>query len=133
MSLDTKSVVNIHENGLRLQDVGESNSLYMHAIAPGAMRCSGMNDIRTICFTETPSEAAFYSMRAPTEEKPIPTVVNVRGIREPNTQGFGILITRDVPSHHLSSLNVLLNIGGENVWGRLEKENGKLIFYPYKK
>lgn len=132
MSLDTKSVVNIHENGLRLQDVGESNSLYLHAIAPGALRC-GMGDFRTICFTETPSEAAFYSMRYPTEEKPVPTVVNIKGIKEPNTRGFGILITRDVPKNHISSLNVLLNIGGENVWGRLVREDGKLIFYPYKK
>lgn len=133
MSLNTESVINIHDNGLRLQDVGESNSLYLHAIAPGAMRGVGMSDFRTLCFTETPSEAAFYSMRGLTGEKPIPTVTNVKGIKESNTRGFGILINRDIPNDQIVSVNSLLNINGENVWGRLIREDGKLIFYPYKK
>ncbi len=133
MSLNTESVHNIHENGLRLQDVGSCNNLYLHSLMPGISRSISAEDSRTLCFTETPSEAAFYSMRFPNEEKPVPTVVNVKGIRAPNTQGFGILLNRDVPRSNISSLNVLLNIGGENVWGRLAREDGKLIFYPYKK
>lgn len=133
MALNTPAVQNIDCNGLRLKDVGASNNLYLHALYPGAMRTLKPEDNRTICLTETPSDAAFYSMRDVPEDKPIPTVVNVKGIKQGNTMGFGILYNNDIPRAQVSSVNVLLSIDGQNVWGRAETQaDGTIVFYPYK-
>ena len=131
MSLDTKSIINIYLRGLRLEDVGPDNSSYIRGISPGYVS-AGLAGMRTICLSGDPQTAKFYSMRFIPATKPVPTVVTVKGINDKDFMGYGILLNRDVSPSQITSFSVLLNIDGNNVWGKiLFNPDGTVTFYPY--
>ena len=122
-------LVNIFQNGLRVQDVGPFSNALLLSLTNTSHEAALVAGMKYINLTHQPDLAVSYALRnSRALEEGVATVAIVTGQQE---YGPVVRVTQDIAPEQIEAVLALLNINDTPTWCLVEWYEGRFIVTPY--